>query len=308
MVKGEGVVLLVNRKTLYTGLLPLQDNSKSNIVRFDGGKIAYVYGVEVMVDDNVADSTVLAGDLSKVIGAMARTSTYMRISTSTPTATSSWCFHVRRGCRHRKCVCQAGSRCGLIGGDLNAGKGQTGAAYHTTAFDSEISDLIDAALADLGLAGVAEKSETDPLIIRAVTTYCRPTLASRTTTSDEDCLRRAEGPAAVCHRLHRLGGCLMDRSRVLTLIGQTYKADALASRCPWKRAERYSAMSPGVSATEFFEAGRAGICPEYRVTLFAFDYNGESIAELEGVRYGVYRTYLKSGEDIELYLERKAGV
>lgn len=71
MVKGEGVVLLVNRKTLYTGLLPLQDNSKSNIVRFDGGKIAYVYGVEVMVDDNVADSTVLAGDLSKVIGAMA---------------------------------------------------------------------------------------------------------------------------------------------------------------------------------------------------------------------------------------------
>lgn len=43
----------------------------------------------------------------------------------------------------------------------------------TTAFDSEISDLIDAALADLGLAGVAEKSETDPLIIRAVTTYCR---------------------------------------------------------------------------------------------------------------------------------------
>ena len=64
----------------------------------------------------------------------------------------------------------------------------------------------------------------------------------------------------------------------------------------------------GVSAAEFFEAGRAGIRPEYRVTVFAFDYNGESIVELEGVRYGVYRTYLESGEDIELYLERKAGV
>lgn len=71
-VKGERVALLVNRKTLYTGLLPLQDNSKSSIVRFDGTySSAYVYGVEVLVDDNVADSTVLAGDMSKVIGAMA---------------------------------------------------------------------------------------------------------------------------------------------------------------------------------------------------------------------------------------------
>lgn len=71
-VKGERVALLVNRKTLYTGLLPLQDNSKSSIVRFDGTySSAYVYGVEVLVDDNVADDTVLAGDMSKVVGAMA---------------------------------------------------------------------------------------------------------------------------------------------------------------------------------------------------------------------------------------------
>lgn len=43
----------------------------------------------------------------------------------------------------------------------------------TTAFDSEINDLIDAALADLGLAGVTNQEQTDPLVIRAVTTYCR---------------------------------------------------------------------------------------------------------------------------------------
>lgn len=43
----------------------------------------------------------------------------------------------------------------------------------TTAFDSELNDLIAAALADLGLAGVTTLTETDPLIIRAVTTYCR---------------------------------------------------------------------------------------------------------------------------------------
>ena len=50
-VKGE-ITILCNRKTLYTKLLPLQDDSKSSIVRFDGG-VAIVYGVEVMPDDNV---------------------------------------------------------------------------------------------------------------------------------------------------------------------------------------------------------------------------------------------------------------
>ena len=43
----------------------------------------------------------------------------------------------------------------------------------TTAFDSEITDLIAAARADLGIAGVLIDDEMAPLIIRAVTTYCR---------------------------------------------------------------------------------------------------------------------------------------
>ena len=43
----------------------------------------------------------------------------------------------------------------------------------TDAFDSEIQDLIDAALDDLGLAGVVSADDTDPLIIRAVITYCK---------------------------------------------------------------------------------------------------------------------------------------
>lgn len=43
----------------------------------------------------------------------------------------------------------------------------------TDAFDSEIEDLIAAALADLGIAGVEDADETDPLIIRAVITYCK---------------------------------------------------------------------------------------------------------------------------------------
>ena len=43
----------------------------------------------------------------------------------------------------------------------------------TDAFDSEIGNLIDAAVLDIGLAGVTNTTTTDPLILRAVETYCR---------------------------------------------------------------------------------------------------------------------------------------
>lgn len=42
-----------------------------------------------------------------------------------------------------------------------------------TEYDEEIQDLIDAAFLDLGVAGVDNLDETDPLIIRAVCTYCQ---------------------------------------------------------------------------------------------------------------------------------------
>lgn len=44
----------------------------------------------------------------------------------------------------------------------------------TDAFDDEITDLINAACADLGIVGVtAESTSSDPLLIRAITTYCK---------------------------------------------------------------------------------------------------------------------------------------
>lgn len=44
---------------------------------------------------------------------------------------------------------------------------------NVTAFDEDITDLVNAALLDLGIAGVANTDSADPLIIRAVETYCK---------------------------------------------------------------------------------------------------------------------------------------
>ena len=46
-------------------------------------------------------------------------------------------------------------------------------AITTDAYDDEIQSLIDAALLDLGVAGVDNTLITDKMIQRAVITYCR---------------------------------------------------------------------------------------------------------------------------------------
>ena len=49
----------------------------------------------------------------------------------------------------------------------------------TDAFDSEITGLIAAACADLGVVGVdVETATADPLLIRAIITYCRVNFGS----------------------------------------------------------------------------------------------------------------------------------
>lgn len=43
----------------------------------------------------------------------------------------------------------------------------------TDAFDEELADLIESALLDLGIAGVENQDVTDPLIRKAVITFCK---------------------------------------------------------------------------------------------------------------------------------------
>ena len=43
----------------------------------------------------------------------------------------------------------------------------------TQAYDNELTDLVNAALLDLGIAGVTEDDTTDELVKMAVVTYCK---------------------------------------------------------------------------------------------------------------------------------------
>lgn len=69
-------------------------------------------------------------------------------------------------------------------------KVKTALRISTSALDGEVQDLIDAALDDLGIAGVRwdgeEAATAPPLVVRAVITYCR---ANFTITDDYDRLK-----------------------------------------------------------------------------------------------------------------------
>jgi hypothetical protein len=67
-------------------------------------------------------------------------------------------------------------------------------------------------------------------------------------------------------------------------------------------------MLESVSQSEYFSAGESGLKPEHKVIIWAFEYQGEKIAELNGVKYSIYRTFQNTKKNkIELYLTKKAG-
>lgn len=100
----------------------------------------------------------------------------------------------------------------------------------------------------------------------------------------------------------------MDKSNILTLIGVSYEEDSIGNHVEIESKRNVYCNVASVSGSEWMEAGRIGIVPQYKVTVFEYDYQGEEIAELKGKRYGIYRTYIGKNESLELYLERKAGV
>lgn len=99
----------------------------------------------------------------------------------------------------------------------------------------------------------------------------------------------------------------MDRSDVITLIGVSIEQDDYGVRRQIPHSREVMCQVNSVTQTEFFEAGRKGLNPEYRFTLFFADYNDETIVEYNGRQYAVYRSYYRRDDKIELYCERKGG-
>lgn len=99
----------------------------------------------------------------------------------------------------------------------------------------------------------------------------------------------------------------MDRSDVINLIGFTQEQDDYGQWIETPTSRQVFCQVESVGQREFFEAGRNGLNPQFKFTLFGDDYNNEPIVEYKGSQYAVYRTYLTKTDKMELYVERKGG-
>lgn len=99
----------------------------------------------------------------------------------------------------------------------------------------------------------------------------------------------------------------MDRSDVIELVTVTRTQDEYGIWRTSETTKKVFCQVDSVTQSEFFEAGRNGLNPEFRFTVFFGDYSNEPIVIYKGNRYAVYRTYLTRNDRLELYVERKGG-
>lgn len=99
----------------------------------------------------------------------------------------------------------------------------------------------------------------------------------------------------------------MDRACEITLIKETYSTNALGESVKQEVKKTVLGTLYSITRAEFSAASQAGLSPEHEVLVFEGDYNGERTAILDGGKYGIYRTFLRDDERVELYLTRKAG-
>lgn len=93
---------------------------------------------------------------------------------------------------------------------------------------------------------------------------------------------------------------------VITLITQTITTDKYGNEEATETEKTVFCEVDSISQTEFFAAENTELNPEYKFTIFFGDYDGQALVKFNGARYSVYRTY-RTGDDLELYTERKIG-
>ena len=100
----------------------------------------------------------------------------------------------------------------------------------------------------------------------------------------------------------------MDKSDVIKLIKVTNTKDSAGvQRTVYGEPRTVMCQVDRVTRSEFFDAGRNGLNPEFVFRVFFADYEGERLLEYNGKRYGIYRTFNNGSDEVELYAERKGG-
>lgn len=184
----------------------------------------------------------------------------------------------------------------------------------------EINDCIAACKADMKNDGVKVIKETDGLIIRAITLYCkaefvltmlRNNLESHTThlkcaylyqqntTQRRKCPKRT--PTA-----QKVGCKAVEWLDELTLIAETTAENRVNKNGfavkPEESPRTVFCNKKSVGYSEYFKSQQTGKLVEAKYEVHKADYGGEDVVEVNGRRYFVLKTYDTGTDTIELTL------
>ena len=99
----------------------------------------------------------------------------------------------------------------------------------------------------------------------------------------------------------------MMKSTVVKLINESPDAHGVGVDAEESSRTVYCTVR-SIGMQEAYQAMGIGLSPELKVILaHDFEYDGEAIAELNGVRFKILRTYITDKDGIELTLQRIKG-
>lgn len=98
----------------------------------------------------------------------------------------------------------------------------------------------------------------------------------------------------------------MDKVSTVTLIAETETLDELRQPVMTETPRTVYCTELEITRSEWSAASQRSIRADHVLKVFSYDYNGEQLAEFNGKRLAIYRTY-GIGDYIELYLGEKVG-
>lgn len=99
----------------------------------------------------------------------------------------------------------------------------------------------------------------------------------------------------------------MMKSNVVTLISEVPAAHGVGEEPEEVRRTVYCTIR-SIGMQEAYQAMGIGLNPELKVILaHDFEYGGEPVCEMSGVRFTIIRTYITETDGIELTLQRVDG-
>ena len=93
---------------------------------------------------------------------------------------------------------------------------------------------------------------------------------------------------------------------VITLVTQNVTTDDYGIEEVTETERTIFCEVDSITQSEFYSAANTELNPEYKFTIFFGDYANEEVVIYNGNRYAIYRTF-RTGDDLELYAERKIG-